>query len=176
MKEWNSEPYHKHYQRIFKDALQEGFTEDELSSPYLDKLSKQTKSGRILRMISLAYTLGKLKGVLELDEGLTPVVLRTDIKPLKKPLKSAEWFEVRVWNNNSLRRRYQWTYERALFSEYTDKELETPCLSILIKQTKSPRVLRMINLAYYLGKLKGVKGADDGLTPVTLDDDFKCLK
>lgn len=76
MKEWNKERYEKHYNRIIEDAKHRGFTNEELANPYLDKLSHQTKSGRIQRMIELAYYLGKLKGVAECDEGHTPIMLK----------------------------------------------------------------------------------------------------
>lgn len=74
-RQWNREPLKKHYIRVENDAKWRGFTEDELRSPYLDKLSHQTKSKRIYRMIELAYYLGKLKGIDEADEGFTPVTL-----------------------------------------------------------------------------------------------------
>jgi len=75
---WNDEKLKRHYDRTLKHAKEDrySFTEEELSNPYLDKLSHQTKSSRIMRMITLAYYLGKLKGIQEIDEGKTPVVLR----------------------------------------------------------------------------------------------------
>lgn len=78
MYRWNDERIKKHYERTLRWAKDDrwNFTDEELEKPYLNKLSKQTKSRRILRMISLAYTLGKLKGIQEVDEGKTPVVLR----------------------------------------------------------------------------------------------------
>jgi len=79
MNNWNDEKLKKHYDRTLRHALCDGFfkfTEEELEVPYLDKLSHQTKSYRILRMICLAYELGKLKGIKEIDEGKTPVTLR----------------------------------------------------------------------------------------------------
>ena len=75
--QWNDEKIKRHYERVLKDAKRDryNFTDEELSNPYLDKLSHQTKSSRIMRMITLTYHLGKLKGVREVDEGKTPVVL-----------------------------------------------------------------------------------------------------
>lgn len=75
--QWNDEKLKRHYERVLKDAKRDrfNFTDEELESPYLDKLSHQTKSGRIIRMFTLAYYLGKLKGVREVDEGKTPVVM-----------------------------------------------------------------------------------------------------
>lgn len=78
MYSWNNQRHLRHYNRIKEHALDDkryNFTEDELLSPYLDKLSHQTKSFRIMRMITLAYYLGKLKGVQEVDEGETPITL-----------------------------------------------------------------------------------------------------
>lgn len=70
---WNRDSLKKHYIRIEQEAKARGFRDDELEHPYLDKLSHQTKSHRILRMVELAYYLGKLKGISEADEGFTPI-------------------------------------------------------------------------------------------------------
>lgn len=77
MYKWNDKQLKKHYERNLRYAKADryNFTDEELEKPYLDKLSHQTKSSRILRMISLAYTLGKLKGIKEIDEGKTPISL-----------------------------------------------------------------------------------------------------
>ena len=77
MYNWNDEKLKRHYDRTLKHAKDDryNFTDDELSNPYLDKLSNQTRSSRIMRMITLAYYLGKLKGIQEVDEGKTHVVL-----------------------------------------------------------------------------------------------------
>ena len=77
MYNWNDEKIKRHYERVLKDAKRDryNFTDEELEHPYLDKLSHQTKSRRIMRMVTHAYYLGKLKGVREVDEGKTPVVL-----------------------------------------------------------------------------------------------------
>lgn len=77
MYNWNDEKIKRHYERVLKDVKRDryNFTDEELESPYLDKLSYQTKSSRIMRMITLAYHLGKLKGIREIDEGKTPIVL-----------------------------------------------------------------------------------------------------
>ncbi len=77
MYNWNDKKVKRHYDRTLKHAKESiyDFTDDELERPYLDKLSHQTKSSRIMRMVTLAYHLGKLKGVREVDEGKTPVVL-----------------------------------------------------------------------------------------------------
>lgn len=74
-KNWNKESHKKQYLRVVEYAKQEGFIDEELESPYLDKLSHKTKSKRIYRFISLAYYLGWLRGIAYIDEGYTPVVL-----------------------------------------------------------------------------------------------------
>lgn len=80
---WNKPELERHYNRILEDAKQHGFSDAELASPYLDKLDHQTHSKRILRMIELAYCLGKLKGIAEADEGYTPITLRDDIEKIR---------------------------------------------------------------------------------------------
>lgn len=74
---WNSDKlknkYKVEYERAKRDKF--NFTEDELSSPYLDKLSHQTNSIRILRMITLAYYLGKLRMIEEIDNGKSLVTM-----------------------------------------------------------------------------------------------------
>lgn len=77
MYNWNDDQIKRHYNRVLESAKRDryNFTDEELANPYLDKLSHQTKSNRIMRMITLAYYLGKLKGMREVDEGKTPVVL-----------------------------------------------------------------------------------------------------
>lgn len=74
---WNDERLQKHYERIKRYAKNDHwkFTDEELESPYLDKLSHQTKSLRIMRMVTLAYHLGELRGIRSVDEGKTPVIL-----------------------------------------------------------------------------------------------------
>ena len=76
MKTWNKPSIQRHYDRTKEDAKRHGFTDEELQNPYLDKLSHQTKSKRIYRMVELAYWLGKLKGISEIDEGFTPITFR----------------------------------------------------------------------------------------------------
>ena len=72
---WNKERLQRRYNRVTKNALDRGFTAEELKKPYLDELSRQTKSSRILHMIGLAYYLGQLRAIQDIDESFTPVVL-----------------------------------------------------------------------------------------------------
>lgn len=77
MYKWNDKKIKMHFDRTLKHIKQDyDFTDEELERLYLDKLSHQTKSHRIIRMITLAYCLGKLKGIQEVDEGKTPISFR----------------------------------------------------------------------------------------------------
>lgn len=88
---WNKDYLEKHYSRIKSELINSGFTDDEVESPYLDKLDSQTKSKRILKMIRLAYGLGELHGIKSVDEGFTPIEIDpfelnfTEPKPKVKP-------------------------------------------------------------------------------------------
>lgn len=83
-KHWNKETNKRKYERTKEEAKKSSFkfTDEELAHPYLDKLSHQTKSYRIMRMITLAYYLGKMKGISEVDEGLTPVTLSDEVEKI----------------------------------------------------------------------------------------------
>ena len=72
---WNRAGFKYQYESVLKEAKRRGYSDEELESPYLDKLSHQTKSPRIMRMVSLAYYLGWLRGIESADNGLTPVTL-----------------------------------------------------------------------------------------------------
>lgn len=76
MRKWNDLKLEKHFNRIKQDAVKDGFIEEELSHIYLDKISKQTKSARIMRLIRWAYWLGKLRGIDSVDQGKTPITIR----------------------------------------------------------------------------------------------------
>ena len=78
---WNKESIKRQYDGVKGIAKNYGFTEEELGRPYLDKLSHQTKSPRIRRMIELAYWLGWLRGIKYVDEGLTPMELQEPFSP-----------------------------------------------------------------------------------------------
>jgi hypothetical protein len=75
MYKWNRPELERKYERIKQQAIKDGFTEDDLITPYLDKEKLRTKSLRIHSMIKLAYTLGHLRGIKQVDEGYTPVTL-----------------------------------------------------------------------------------------------------
>lgn len=74
---FNLERNERTYRHVEKLAIDKGFTREEIEEPYLSKLSHQTKSKRILRMISLAYYLGWLRGIRCVDNGYTEVTIST---------------------------------------------------------------------------------------------------
>lgn len=65
----------KNYNRVKRMALEKGFSEEDLKTHYLDRLSKKTSSSRIQKFINLAYYLGWLRGIKYVDEGQTPINL-----------------------------------------------------------------------------------------------------
>jgi hypothetical protein len=74
-RKWNDERLKWQYDHVknYAKSSECAFTDEELSTHYLDKLSHQTKSHRIMRMISLAYYLGWLRGIAYVDEMKTPI-------------------------------------------------------------------------------------------------------
>lgn len=72
-KNWNKEQLKRRYERILEEAERRGFNTEELESPFLGKLSRRTSSARIMSMISLAYYLGQLRAIQDIDEGYTPI-------------------------------------------------------------------------------------------------------
>ena len=90
---FNKERFMKDYKRNYERALEDGFTDEELKTPYLDRLCKLTKSRRILNFIRLAYTLGLLRGIHSTDEGYTPISCGGGIERIvqsEKPLPKHE--------------------------------------------------------------------------------------
>lgn len=84
MKSWNDNRLKRMYERIQNQAIERGFDKTRLESPYLTKLSKETKSKRILHMIEEAYYLGMLKGISYVDEMKTPICLRDmEVNPIE---------------------------------------------------------------------------------------------
>ena len=74
----------------------------------------------------------------------------------------------RKWNDEHLRRKYEWVKSCARDAKFTDEELSSHYLDGLSHQTKSLRTMRMIKLAYYLGWLRGIAYIDEGKTPIEL--------
>jgi hypothetical protein len=67
------EKYERYIKRIKRYAHK--FTEEEMKSTYLDGFGKMTNSPRIMRLVTLAYYRGMMRGVGMVKEGETPVVL-----------------------------------------------------------------------------------------------------
>lgn len=88
---WNNEKNKRMYERIKKEATERGIDECRLEFPYLDKLSKDTKSARIMGMINESYYLGMLRGIKYVDEMQTPIILRNQL--INPPL-SYEYLEL----------------------------------------------------------------------------------
>lgn len=62
------------YKRIAQRAKNNNI---DISHPYIDKISKETKSSRILSLIERAYYLGIARGILTVDSGHNKIVLDT---------------------------------------------------------------------------------------------------
>lgn len=62
---WNDIKLKKRFFKIKNDLQKESYKykDYEMESYYLDYLSHQTKSNRIMRMITLAYYLGRLREI-----------------------------------------------------------------------------------------------------------------
>lgn len=75
------------------------------------------------------------------------------------------------WNDIKLKKRF-FKIKNDLQKEpykYKDYEMESYYLDYLSHQTKSNRIMRMITLAYYLGRLREIAFLDDCKNKVTLD-------
>ena len=73
-KNWNS----KHCELVMKnlqESVVDEYPELDLDYPYLDNLCKQTKSKKALDLIRQAYYLGMARGIIRVDQGMTPVTL-----------------------------------------------------------------------------------------------------
>lgn len=81
MLKFNSLRYEKQYQKLLTDVLDRGFTLQDLMPryQYLNNPKLKTKSTRIAKMCELAYFLGMLREIRELDE-----VLEGHICPAKQ--------------------------------------------------------------------------------------------
>lgn len=78
---WYNKHLESRFNRIKEEALKRGHTEEDLQVLFLNKLNKKTKSVRIRKMIELAYYLGQLRAIKDVNEGYTPIT----IDPLEIP-------------------------------------------------------------------------------------------
>lgn len=79
------------------------------------------------------------------------------------------------WNDSYLEKMYYRIKEWAKKDyqgkyNFTDEELEKPNLNSKIFRTKSPKIWRMLTLAFLLGQMSGIKRADEGKTPIVQHD------
>jgi len=83
------------------------------------------------------------------------------------------------WNDKYLEKMYGRIKEWALKDysktsgnhyDFTEEELAHPNLSSKNFNTKSPRIWRMITLAFILGQMSGIRRADEGKTPIVLSN------
>jgi len=79
------------------------------------------------------------------------------------------------WNDKYLEKMYNRVKAWALKDytgeknyNFTEEELAHPNLSSKNFNTKSPRIWRMITLAFILGQMSGIRRADEGKTPIML--------
>lgn len=149
MYRWNDEKIRKQFIDEMKKATQI-FTDEELERLDLSRLSHKTKSKRIYHMISLAYTLGKLKGIHFVDGG-----------------EEGETIDKCVWNNVSIEK-YFYREISYIEDKFTPNEYNSLEISNLLSQTKSQRITHMVSLSYTLGRLKGIQSVDEGKTPIVL--------
>lgn len=76
---------------------------------------------------------------------------------------------MRHWNDERIKRQYERIQKDAIEHDgFSAEEVASHYLDKLGHQTKSPRIMRMIRLAYTLGWLRGIAYVDDGKTPVTI--------
>jgi hypothetical protein len=80
MRRWNDSDLEQYYNRTYNEALGDGFTNEELSNLDLSLINKRTKSKRILYLIRLAFTIGRLRGIRDIDSSKTPIKLRQEDK------------------------------------------------------------------------------------------------
>lgn len=76
MYRWNDEKLKKRYDRI-KERMKEDYGLDEecLKTPTLESWKFNTKSVRIWSMIRIAYDLGSMRAIKDIDEGKTPITM-----------------------------------------------------------------------------------------------------
>lgn len=72
MYKWNDEKLRKRYERVREHAKEEHSLDEEyFKTPTLESWKFKTKSARIWSMIRLAYDLGRMRAIKDIDEGKT---------------------------------------------------------------------------------------------------------
>lgn len=74
---WNDEKLHRCHDKILNELKKSSFkyTDEEYKSYFLDYISHQTKSLRVMRLVTLAWYLGRLRQICALDDGKSKVTL-----------------------------------------------------------------------------------------------------
>jgi len=78
MYKWNDNGLRKKYERIETEVLESksyDATEETVETPTLESWKFKTKSVRIWSMIHLAYQLGRMRAIKDIDGGKTPVTM-----------------------------------------------------------------------------------------------------
>lgn len=75
------------------------------------------------------------------------------------------------WNDRDNESAYLWILNDAITTQgYSKATLYPEDLGNMNLKTRSPRIFKMIKLAYYLGQLRGVKIADEFKNTYTLQN------
>ena len=78
---WNDAKLKKRYERVKEQAMSDyhipyqGNNEHYFETPTLESWKFPTKSARIWQLIYLAYALGRMRAIKDIDEGKTPISL-----------------------------------------------------------------------------------------------------
>lgn len=76
MYRWNDEKLKRRYEKIKEKAEKDyALDEDFFKTPTLEGWKFKTKSPRIWSMIYLAYDLGRMRAIKDIDEGKTTVTM-----------------------------------------------------------------------------------------------------
>lgn len=74
MYRWNDDRLRRRYEKIAEKSKEDySLDEDYFKTPTLEGWKFKTKSPRIWNMIRLAYDLGRMRAIKDIDEGKTPV-------------------------------------------------------------------------------------------------------
>lgn len=83
----------------------------------------------------------------------------------------------RDWNDKINESAYLWVMNNVITAEnYSKDTLYPEDLSNMNLKTRSPRIYKMIKLAYYLGQLSGIRIADEMKTVYTFQGEAESEK
>lgn len=72
---WGDPRNERLHDRVRTMAHEDGFSPTDTETHYIDKISRQTKSRKALRLIRLAYYLGWMRGIAYVDQMRRAVTL-----------------------------------------------------------------------------------------------------